>query len=294
MAVTSGRVAVLQLPGVNGEEETAVALRHVGLDAEITPWTTPPERLRSFDAYVLPGGFSYEDRVRGGAVAARLPMMETVVARAGEGAPVLGICNGAQILVETGLVPGEENLALALAPNRMPRRDGYLARWVCCEVGDSPSVFTQAYAPGERVPLPVAHSEGRFTSADDGAWVRWEERRQMALRYAVPAGETGEGMGEVPFPWNPNGADRDCAGFCNARGNVLAMMPHPERAESLFQVPPDLPGTWGELRRRATDGREIRQSPGPGRGIFLSLAMELGIGRALPVEDELRGRVRVP
>jgi phosphoribosylformylglycinamidine synthase len=292
--VSRARIAVLQLPGVNGEEETARALRHVGLEAAITPWTTAPGEVRGFDAYVLPGGFSYEDRVRAGAVAAHLPLMEIVAERAAAGAPVLGICNGAQILVESGLVPGHGEVSLALAPNRMPGRDGYLARWVWCEIGDGPCVFTQAYAPGERVPLPVAHGEGRFTSERAGAWDGWRERGQLALRYALPQARPGHSGHTVVFPWNPNGADLDCAGFCNAKGNVLAMMPHPERAESLFQVPSDLPGSWGERRRRGDDATELRVGAGPGRGIFLSLAMELGVaGRTRGTGRDHR-RVRVP
>jgi phosphoribosylformylglycinamidine synthase I len=291
------RVAVLQLPGVNGEEETVLALRHAGLHGEVAPWTVSRPGLRSYDAYVLPGGFSYQDRVRAGAVAARSPLIDVIVARAAEGAPVLGICNGAQILVESGLVPGDGNLGLALAPNRMPERDGYLARWVWCEIGETRCLFTRAYAPGERVPLPVAHGEGRFTSQDEGAWERWQGRGQLALRYSPAAGRrSGTEDGEpLAFPANPNGAAWDCAGLCNEAGNVLAMMPHPERVESLFQVPIDLPGEWGSRRRQADDARDLRAGAGPGRGIFLSLAMHLGVAETQHTvvdSDKLAGRVR--
>jgi phosphoribosylformylglycinamidine synthase len=285
------RVAVLQLPGVNGEEEAAYALDHVGLESAIVPWSLSAESLRRFDAYVLPGGFSYQDRVRAGAVAARLSAIEIIAERAAQGAPVLGICNGAQILVESGLVPGEGGLGVALAPNRMPGRGGYLARWVWCEIADTDCLFTRVYTPGEKLPLPIAHAEGRFTSLAPNDWTRWRDRAQLPLRYVDPGQpETADGgpVGEagteeetaaprVRFPWNPNGAAGDAAAICNPAGNVLAIMPHPERAESLFQVPLDLYGSWGERRRRAQGGDQLRRGAGPGRGIFLSLARELGL-----------------
>ena len=118
----SARVAVVQLPGVNCESETMRALARVGLEPEIFRWTRPAAELKRFDAYVLPGGFSYQDRVRAGALAAKDPLIESLEDAAGRGKPVLGICNGAQVLVEAGLVPGGESVEVALARNRMPDR----------------------------------------------------------------------------------------------------------------------------------------------------------------------------
>jgi phosphoribosylformylglycinamidine synthase I len=275
----TARVAVLLLPGVNGEEEAARACRAVGLAADLVPWTTGSRALASYDAYLLPGGFSYQDRVRAGAVGARHEWLEVMRRRADQGAPVLGICNGAQVLVESGLVPGGKTPQLALAPNRMPDREGYHARWIWCRVGDSPCLFTQAYAPGELVPMPVAHGEGRFFTATPERWEAWRTAGQLPLVYARPAAAGGaENLGSTgtPFPWNPNGAQCDAAGVCNARGNVLALMPHPERGESLSQVPLDLPGPWGERRRSVSDGASLVRAAGPGRGLFLSLAQALG------------------
>jgi len=113
-------VAVLQLPGVNCEYETRAVLERAGLQAEIFRWNLPPESLETFDAYVIPGGFSYQDRIRAGVVAAKAPVLSVVAAGAEAGKPVLGICNGAQVLVEAGLVPGLQpgRVEVSLAPNR--------------------------------------------------------------------------------------------------------------------------------------------------------------------------------
>jgi phosphoribosylformylglycinamidine synthase len=297
----SARVAVVRFAGVNCEEESARAVRAAGLAAEIVPWTSPAAALSAFDAYLLPGGFSYQDRVRAGAVAARHELVEVIRSRAAAGAPVLGICNGAQVLVEAGLVPGEESttgeervageeatparLGAALAPNRMPGRSGYLARWVGCRVTASRSLFTQAYAPGEVVPLPMAHAEGRFTTRDEAAWERIEKSGAVVMRYAAleKAGATSSAQGDgAGHSANPNGSLGDAAAVGNAAGNVLALMPHPERAQSLLQVPLDLAGPWGERRRRVSAGQLEGWSAGPGAGIFVSLAGALGVIPALP------------
>jgi len=281
------RVAVLQFPGVNCEAESERALTTAGLDAERVPWTAPVSALEKFDAFLLPGGFSYQDRVRAGAIAARHAFVDTVRERAARGVPVLGLCNGAQVLVEAGLVPqtrAGEGLGAALAPNRMPGRSGYLARWVFLRVEESPCVFTQAYAPGEIVPLPVAHGEGRFVVHPSEGWSEIENTRAVPFRYdgGAEASQGSQGRDRtseprIPFPSNPNASFGDAAGVSNTRGNVLALMPHPERAQSLAQVPLDLPGAWGERRRRARADGESLWSAGPGAGIFLSLAYALGV-----------------
>ena len=278
------RVAVLQFPGVNCEAESERALEAAGLTAERVPWGAPAEALEKFDGFLLPGGFSYQDRVRAGAIAARHAFLEVVRSRAERGVPVLGLCNGAQVLVEAGLVPGSNGLGAALAPNRMPGRSGYLARWVFLRVEDSPCVFTQAYAPGEIVPLPMAHGEGRFVVHPDSNWSDLEKARQVPFRYDAGEGssqekgiERGPSAPRTPFPANPNGSFGDAAAVTNPRGNVLALMPHPERAQWLAQVPLDLAGPWGERRRRARAEGESLWSAGPGAGIFLSLAYALGV-----------------
>src|SRR5262249_43792832 len=253
----------------------------------------PGRELAAFDAYVLPGGFSWQDRVRAGALAAKGPMLDELAARAEAGAPLLGICNGAQVLVEAGLVPGETaggrraparsagpgehgggshpTCNVALARNRMPDRVGYHTRWVWCRVEDSSCVFTRGLEPGTLLPLPVAHGEGRFVSARKGRMEGWVASGQAPLRYA-----THDGAVATAFPYNPNGAEAAVAGLCNARGNVLALMPHPERAADLGQLSRALGGEWGARRERAqASGDGSLYGDGPGMAIFRGLARHL-------------------
>ena len=279
----SERVAVVQLPGVNCEAETVRALARAGLSAEVFRWTRPARELVTFDAYVLPGGFSYQDRVRAGALAAKDPLLEVLAERAEAGAPVLGICNGAQVLVEAGLVPGADgtpgadtprgHVEVALARNRMPERVGYYTQWVWCRVEESACVFTSAWAPGTVLPLPVAHGEGRFTSAKRGRVAALAEAGQAPLRYCRADGALAE-----EFPDNPNGADAAVAGLSNARGNVLALMPHPERAIELGQVARGIGGEWGRRRDDAfTAANGSLFHEGPGLALFRGLAAHLGV-----------------
>jgi len=276
------RVAVVRLPGMNCEEETARALAAAGLEPAFVGWDEPPSALGGFDAYVLPGGFSYQDRVRAGAVAAKDPRIDVLAREAERGVPVLGLCNGAQILVEAGLLPGggagEDAVRLALAVNHMPRRDGYYSNWVVLEARGG-SLWTEAYAPGERIPMPMAHGEGRFTARDGG------RMRELDARGQVPFAYTARADGKsVAWPDNPNGSECNAAGVTNARGNVLALMPHPERADRLFHVPEDLAGPWGERRRGARGDASRIQGAGPGHGLFLSLAWHLGVSPRVAVE----------
>jgi phosphoribosylformylglycinamidine synthase subunit PurQ / glutaminase len=253
----SRAVAILELPGTNCERESARAVEMAGGVAAIVRWNEPAEKLADFGGYILPGGFSYQDRIRAGAVAARLPLLDLVARRAAEGAPVLGICNGAQVLVEAGLVPGtpEGRSDVVLAPNRMPGRDGYYTRWVLLGPGRAARrcIFTREL--GETpFTVPMAHGEGRFWTRDAAVAERLEA--DVALTYRDPAGFTTRG-----FPWNPNGSLHAAAGITNAAGNVLALMPHPERAVLLAQVPPFLRGS---MLGNPDD-------PGPGLAIFRAL-----------------------
>ena len=276
------RAAVLQVPGVNCEYETARALETVGIAARIVRFNEPASVLSEFDAYVIPGGFAFQDRIRAGAVAAKLPAVERIAAESVRGKPVLGICNGAQILVEAGLVPGIRagTVEMALAPNKAPRRQGYLCRWVRIRAGEGPgrSLWASALEAGAVIPVPIAHGEGRFETSDPDLLARIEKEGLALFRYV-----DAEGRPAGAYPDDPNGAVLQAAGITNTAGNVLALMPHPERATWLQQVPLDAAGSWGEQRRRAVGDRRALAGRGPGRFLFESLASRLGAER--PVES---------
>ena len=267
--MSAARVAVIQFPGVNCEAESVRALARVGLEAEVFRWTRPAGELRAFAAFLLPGGFSYQDRVRAGALAGKDPLVEVLGEEALRGKPVLGICNGAQVLVEAGVVPGSPRVDLALARNRMPGRSGYYSRWIYARIEPSTCVFTRALAPGTLLPLPMAHGEGRFTARDPGRLEALLAAGQVPLRYARAGGEPAE-----EFPDNPNGAEAAAAAVCNAAGNVLAIMPHPERAQDLGGLPPSITGPWAEARVDARMRGE-RDAPGPGLTLFSGLRRHL-------------------
>lgn len=257
------RVAVLQLPGVNCEDESARAVVHVGGDAEVFRWTRPAAELAAFDGFLVPGGFSYQDRVRAGAVAAKDPLLEVLRDAAGGGKPILGICNGCQVLVEAGIVPGIEPGAVevALAANRAPGRRGYYARWVnLTAVAGSRCAFVEGLH--DAFPVPMAHAEGRFTHEDPAFFQKLLDDGYVALRYQpLPGGAGG----------NPNGSLADAAGLTSAGGNVLALMPHPERALLLAAVPEDLPSPWGARRRTAAGVAARLAQPGPGLPVLRRL-----------------------
>lgn len=262
----SGRVAVLLFPGTNCEEESLRAARLAGLDAEIVRWNQPLDSS-AFDGYILPGGWSYEDRVRAGAIAARDDIMAVVTAEAGAGKPVLGICNGAQVLIETGLAPGYgEGPAMALAANNR----GYRCTWVYLRLQAPPgrTAFTSAFSEGDVIALPVAHGEGRFVTDSAEVLAQLVAQQQIPFVYARADGDMA-----TEFPDNPNGSIHAAAAICNAAGNVLALMPHPERASWWWQHPP-------QERPPGFTGRPDRLTlPAPAHGIFRSMAAYIAARR---------------
>jgi phosphoribosylformylglycinamidine synthase len=263
-----GKVAIIQFPGVNCEYETAEAVRSAGIEAALFRWNEDPGLLDECRAVILPGGFSYQDRIRAGVVAAKDTVMEKVSELAKAGRPVLGICNGAQVLVESGLIPGIhwERVDLALAPNMMDDRIGYYCTWVFLRNEESECVWTRGIGKKEVIPVPVAHAEGRFVSDDNKLLEELKENGQIVLRYCTSRGEIDD-----TFPVNPNGSMESMAGVCNREGNVLAMMPHPERATWLRQVPEDIQGGWGRNRRNAAGDAGKMAAEGPGKRFFASL-----------------------
>ncbi len=267
-------VAVIQFPGSNCEYETARALHSAGLESRIfraNQWTGLSGA--GCQGYVLPGGFSFQDRVRAGAVGAKERIMDFLCSEAVRGRPVLGICNGAQILVESGLVPGwtPGKIESSLAGNLVRGRSGYLSRWVFIR----PTTRGRSMCPwltslaDEPVPIPIAHAEGRFVFPD---CTDSTIESHSGLIYSDSEGGQADG-----WPDNPNGSQYDMAGLMNSQGNVLAMMPHPERAFWLWQLPPALPGSWGDRRREMGHLRGIASEPGPGEAFFRSLATTLGV-----------------
>jgi phosphoribosylformylglycinamidine synthase I len=203
--------AVVVFPGSNRERDVARALALATGHAPAMIWHADPELPPGTDLVVLPGGFSYGDYLRSGAIAARAPVMAAVARHAERGGLVLGICNGFQILTEAGLLPG------ALMRNAGLR---FVCRIVSLSVEETTSPFTRRFAPGAVIDCPVAHHDGNYF-ADDATLDRLEGEGLVAFRYA---GGT-----------NPNGSQRDIAGiFADARRNVLGLMPHPEnRIEAL-------------------------------------------------------------
>ncbi len=197
------KAAVIVFPGSNCDRDLADAITKVTGTAPQMVWHAETSLPDGLDFIGIPGGFSYGDYLRSGAMAARSPVMQAVVQAAGEGRTVLGICNGFQVLTETGLLPG------ALMRNAGLN---FVCREVRLEVVNSQSIFTSRYAAGETVTIPVAHHDGNYF-ADEDTLNRLEGEGRVAFRYAEPV----------------NGSARAIAGILNDAGNVLGMMPHPER-----------------------------------------------------------------
>jgi phosphoribosylformylglycinamidine synthase len=237
------RVCVLRVGGTNCDTETKRAFKELGVQAEIMHVNDVIRRqnLLNYDVLVLPGGFSYGDYVRAGAIWAKL-----IVAKLGkelrtfvdEKRPILGICNGFQVLVEAGLLPGFDGMnphPEAVLSANVP--SGYNCRWIKVKNENNGScVFTCKIPKGKIMRVPVAHAEGRFMFAkpkERQYLKRLHDNDQLVFRYCYEGGEYAEGS----FPANPNGSFHDIAGICDPEGTVLGLMPHPERAFYWWQQP---------------------------------------------------------
>ncbi len=222
------RFAVVQFPGSNCDQDCLAALR--GIDGIESDYVWHKESsLRGWDAIVLPGGFSYGDYLRCGAIARFSPIMRAVVEDARAGKLVIGICNGFQILCEAGLLPG------ALVRNRSLH---FVCDMVTTRVEVAETAFTRGMPVGTLLRLPVAHGEGCYY-ADESTLRELNERQQVLLRYC-------DARGEITAAANPNGSIQNIAGICNRARNVFGLMPHPDRA--------------GEERLGSSDGARIFES----------------------------------
>ena len=206
------KFGIVKFPGSNSDEDAFHAVTDVLGQEAVWLWHKDHD-LRGADVIILPGGFSYGDYLRAGAIARFSPIMREVVAHADRGGPVIGICNGFQIACEAGLLPG------ALLRNQSLQ---FVSEQSRVRVENTETRFTNQYAPGQLLRLPIAHGEGRYT-ADDATLDRLEGNGQVLFRYVNVAGE-------VDPTCDPNGSMRGIAGIVNDRGNVLGLMPHPERA----------------------------------------------------------------
>lgn len=203
--------AVIVFPGINRERDMARAIKLISGREPSMVWHADTALPAGTDLVVIPGGFSYGDYLRCGAIAARAPIMDAVRVHARDGGLLLGVCNGFQILCEAGLLPG------VLMRNKALK---FIARDVFLRVERSDSPFTRGYNAGQVIRVPVAHGEGNYI-ADAETITRLEDEGRVLFRYAAPDGN-------LDAAWNLNGATNAIAGIVSAAGNVLGMMPHPE------------------------------------------------------------------
>jgi phosphoribosylformylglycinamidine synthase I len=259
------RVAVVLFPGTNSEDETLRALTAAGLDAEIVHWSRGSAALRVFDAYVLPGGFSYEDRVRAGAVAAHDEVMDAVIVGAQAGKFVIGICNGAQTLLEAGLVPGTGPLRRPTAAFAQNASGKFQSLHVHVKLAIPPGRLPvlAGMTPDAVLPAWASHGEGRL-AASDAALDAIERDGHAAFVYCDAHGE--------PVP-APNGSARGIAALTNRAGTVLAIMPHPERDAWTFMH------RDGDLHKAAARGNSAAMlAPSGGIRFFEAFAAGLRAG----------------
>lgn len=228
------KIAIIQFPGTNCEYETKRAVEKSGMSGEFFRWNKSAKELENFDGYIIPGGFSYEDRSRAGIIASLDPIMNQIKKEAAKMKPVLGICNGCQILMETGMVPGLYHYALggALTINTRIKKGkiigtGFYNDWVYIknQVDQDRTAFTLKGNKDYFFRLPVANGEGRFVF-EQTLLKQLIKHQQVVFRYCDEKGKV-----KNEFPINPGAAIDDIAGICNKEGNVLALMPHPERTK---------------------------------------------------------------
>jgi len=229
------KIAIIQFPGSNSETESYRAVEQAGMKAEEFLWNRNPEDLKNFDGFFIVGGFSYEDRSRSGIISSLDPLMNYLKKENEKGKPILGVCNGAQVLVESGIVPGLQDykIGMALAVNKRIKNEkilgtGFYNTWINAQLSapNNSYAFSSDFKEGEFMNIPLAHAEGRFV-IPESLLNELKENNQTVFRYCDDKGEIKE-----DFPINPNGAVYNLAAVCNAEGNAMAMMPHPERTDN--------------------------------------------------------------
>lgn len=228
------RIAIIQFPGTTCIRETSLAVARAGMIPVLFLWNDILSDLEQFAGYILVGGFSYEDRSRAGIIAALHPIMDVLKNQTERGKPLLGICNGAQILIESGLVPGlvGYQLGLSLTTNKrvvngVAVGSGFYNEWVSIKpnVPMKPCAFTRLLPSNQVLTMPVAHAEGGFQLSNE-LWLTLQQQGCTFFQYCDEHGTIDDA-----FPINPNGSAYNLAALSNAMGNVMAMMPHPERAK---------------------------------------------------------------
>jgi len=260
------KAGVLRIEGTNCEEESHLAFKRLGAQAEkvhlkqlIGQDVEPSEErdILDFDILMIPGGFSAGDYVRAGAIfGARMKsrLGEQLKSFVETEKPILGVCNGFQILVETGLLPAVNEVMSEVPKAALETNDSnrFECRPSLLRVEENSNcVFTRCYAEGETILYPSAHKEGKFVLDDEIDIEELEKRDQVVFRYTTPDGST------PGYPWNPNGSIDHIAGVCNPKGNVLGLMPHPERVFGPYTNPD---WTRGGIRAEKGDGRSLFES----------------------------------
>ncbi len=260
------RAGVLRIEGTNCEEESHLAFKRLGAQAEkvhlkqlIKQDVEPSEErdIFDYDILMIPGGFSAGDYVRAGAIfGARMKsrLGEELKDFVESGRPVLGVCNGFQVLVEIGLLPAVNEVMSEVPKAALETNDSnkFECRPTLLRVEeDSNCIFTRGYQKGETVLYPSAHKEGKFVLDDDISVDEMEKNQQIVFRYTTPEEKKPD------YPWNPNGSFDDIAGICNPQGNVLGLMPHPERVFHPYTNPD---WTKNEARKERGDGKSLFES----------------------------------
>lgn len=251
------KIAVILFPGTNCELEAIRALKRSDMNPDLIRWNESEIDYSQYDGFFLPGGFSYEDRGRSGVIASKNPLLSKIKIEAAKGKPVLGVCNGAQIILESKLIPGldENNVEMALAWNKRVDKDGkilgtgFYNDWIYIKnaAPAGRSAFNK-YDQNHVMRIPVAHAEGRYTTMDDELVKIIEGNEQAVFKYCDKDGNvTNE------FPVNPNGAILNLAGICNPEGNVMSLMPHPERTingQAIFDSMRDYVGKFFSIAKK--------------------------------------------